>query len=175
MLEKSATAVQTAPSRPPVKTGKTESLSERISRLHDAIARRAFELFERDGCTDGNDVRHWLEAEKEFLRPVPVSVEQSEGEVVVQAEVPGFTANDLEVNVEPRSVTITGKRLSKNEGKEGNTTYVEESSDEIFRSIELPTEINTAKISATLKDGVLNIQLPKVESPKSKSVEQQAA
>ena len=67
MLEKSATAAQTAPSRPPVRSGKAESLAERIERINDAISRRAYELFERDGRANGNDVRNWLEAESEFL------------------------------------------------------------------------------------------------------------
>src|ERR1035437_9784524 len=91
MLEKSATAVQTAPSRPPVKAGKTKSISERIERMYGAISRRAFELFERDGRVDGHDVSHWLEAEKEFLLPVQISMKETGREFVVRAEVPGFT------------------------------------------------------------------------------------
>ncbi len=175
MLEKSSTAVQTAPSRPPVIAGKMESVTERFNRIYEAISRRAFELFERDGRSDGNDVRHWLEAEKEFLHPVHLNLEENDGEIVVHAEVPGFTASDLEVNVEPRRVTISGKRESKNETKEGESVYAEECSDEIFRTIDLHYEVNAAKVSASLKDGVLNIQLPKVESKKSAIVKQQAA
>jgi HSP20 family protein len=175
MLEKSAAAVQTAPSRPPVKAGNTESLAARIDRIYDAISRRAYELFERDGRADGNDVRHWLEAESEFLHPVHVNLEDADGEFVVRAEVPGFTANDLEVNVEPRRVTIAGKRESKKEVKESEALHTEECSDEIFRAIELPSEVITTKVSATLKDGVLEIQIPKAESRKSARSETQAA
>ena len=175
MLEKSAAAVQTAPSRPPVRSGKTESLTERIERINDAISRRAYELFERDGRVNGNDVRHWLEAESEFLHPVHAHLEETEGEFVVRAEVPGFTANDLEVNVEPRRVTITGKRESKSETKDGESLYSEECSNEIFRAIELPSDVVTTKVTATLKDGVLDIQIPKVESKPSAPKETQAA
>ena len=175
MLEKSATAVQTAPSRPTVRAGKPESLSERIQRLNDVISRRAFEFFERDGRVDGNDKRHWLEAEEEFLHPVHVNLKQTDGEFVVRAEVPGFTASDLEVNVEPRRLTIAGKRESKKETKENGAFYSEECSDEIFRAIELPSEVNAAKVSATLKDGVLDIQIPKAESKKSVPVEGKTA
>ena len=171
MLEKSATAVQTAPSRPPVRAGKTESITERIDRLYGAISRRAYELFERDGRVDGNDVRHWLDAEKEFLHPVHVNMKETDGEFVVRAEVPGFTASDLEVNVEPRRVTIAGKRESKKEMREDGTFYAEERSDEIFRTIELPSEVNTTKVSAALRDGVLDIQIPKAESKKSVAME----
>ena len=171
MLEKSAAAVQTATSRPPVRAGKPESLSERIRRLNDAISRRAFALFERDGRADGNDVRHWLEAEKEFLHPVHVDLKETAGEFEVRAEVPGFTASDLEVNVEPRRVTIAGKRESRKETQEDGAFYAEECADEIFRAIELPSEVNSAKVSATLRDGVLDIQIPKAEPKKSVTLE----
>jgi HSP20 family protein len=164
MTEKSAAAVQPAPSRPPVKAVSSESISERIERLYEAISRRAYELFERDGRVHGNDVRHWTEAEREFLQPLAVKIEQTEGEIVLHAEVPGFASSDLEVSVEPRRVTISGKHESRNESKDGEAEYVEQRSDEIFRSLELPSEVNAIKVTATLKDGVLKIVLPKVES-----------
>lgn len=150
-------------------------MSERMERLNDTISRRAYELFERDGRVDGNDVRHWLEAEKECLLPVQTSLKETDAEFVMRAEVPGFTASDLEVNVEPRRVTITGRRESKQETKEGETLTVQGGADEIFRSLELPSEVIATKVSATLKDGVLEIQIPKAESGKSASVETQAA
>jgi HSP20 family protein len=163
MTEKSAAAVQPAPSRPPVKAVSSESISERIESLYEAISRRAYELFERDGRVHGNDVSHWTEAEKEFLQPLTIKMEQTEEEIVLHAEVPGFTSSDLEVSVEPRRVTVSGKHESRNESKEGKLQYVEQRSDEIFRSLELPSEVNANKVSATLKDGVLKIVMPKVE------------
>jgi len=175
MLEKSAAAAQTAASRPLVKASKSESISERIERIYDAISRRAFELYERDGRVDGHDLSHWLEAEKEFLLPVQTSLEETEGEFVVRAEVPGFTASNLEVNVEPRRVTIFGKSESKQETKKGEVLRAEESSSEIFRAIELPSEINATKVSATLKDGLLEIRIPKAQAKKSASSNMQAA
>jgi HSP20 family molecular chaperone IbpA len=175
MLEKSANAVQTASSRPPVKAGQTKSISERIERMYDAISRRAYELFERDGRVDGHDVGHWMEAEKEFLLPVQIGMEEADREFVVRAEVPGFTASELEVNVEPRRVTISGKRESKQETKKGEALRTEESSNEIFRAIELPSEANATKVSAILKDGVLEIKIPKAETKKSVPANTQAA
>ena len=175
MVEQSEAVAPTTTSRPPVKTGKMESVTERINRIYEAIARRAYELFESEGRNDGNDVRHWLEAEKEFLRPMDVHVEETGEEFVVHAEVPGFTATDLEVHVEPRRVTITGKRELKQETKEGEALYAEQSTNEIFRAIELPSEVNATGVSATLKDGVMDIQIPKAETGKPAAVEPQSA
>jgi HSP20 family protein len=175
MPEKSAAAVQTAPSRPPVKAAKIESSLERMEHLYNTISRRAFELFEKEGRVDGQDLSHWLEAEREFLHPVHIRMEETDGEFVVRAEVPGFTANDIEINVELRRVTITGKRESKQENKQGGAVYTEQCSDEIFRTMELPADVNVGKVTATVKDGVLDIHLPKTQTTKSTGVGPQAA
>lgn len=175
MPEKSAAAAQTAPSRPAVKTGKTESLTERTNRLYEAISRRAFELFEQEGRADGHDVDHWIEAEKELLYPVRIKMEETKEDIVVHAEVSGFTASDLEVNVEPRRLTIAGRRESKKQNKETGVLHTEKHSEEVFRSLELPSEVNVSKVSATLKDGILDIQLPKIEPKKDESKEQRVA
>jgi HSP20 family protein len=171
MVEKSAAAVQPATSRPPVKATSSESVSERIHRLYEAISRRAYELFERDGGTHGNDITHWMEAEKEFLQPVTVNMEETDDEIVLRAEVPGFTSSDLEVSAEPRRVTISGKHESRIENKEGEAQYVEQRSDEIFRTLDLPVEVIATKVTASLKDGVLNVVLPKVQPQKASGSE----
>ena len=171
MSEKSATGVQTAPSVPPVKAAKIEGSTERIEHLNDTISRRAFELFEQEGRVEGHHLRHWLEAERELLHPVHMRIEETDGEFVVRAELPGFTASDIEVSVEPRRVIITGKRESNEEVKQGGAVYTEQCSDEIFRTMELPTEVNVMKVTATLKDGVLNIQLPKATAAKAAVVQ----
>jgi HSP20 family protein len=163
MAEKSAAAVQPAPSRPPVKATSSESVSDRIHHLYDAISRRAYELFERDGRTHGNHVSHWMEAEKEFLQPVTVNMQETDAEIVLLAEVPGFTSSDLEVSAEPRRVIISGKHESKSERREGDAQYIEQRSDEIFRTLDLPVEVVPTKVTASLKDGVLNVVLPKVQ------------
>lgn len=175
MFEKSATAVQTAPSQPHVKAAKIESSLERMSHLYDTISRRAFELFEKDGRVDGHHLRHWLEAERELLHTVHVRMEETDEEFLVQAELPGFTASDIEVSVEPRRLIITGKRESKQENKQGGTVYTEQCSDEIFRTMELPVDVNIAKVAATVKDGVLTVHLPKSAATRSIGVEPQAA
>lgn len=161
MPEKSTAAVQTATSRPPVRAARVKNISERIDRLYDTISRRAFELFEKDGRVHGHDISHWLEAEREFLHPVHIRMENTDGGFAVYAELPGFTASDIEVGVEPQRLTITGKRESKQESKKAGAVYMEQCSGEIFRTLELPSEVNPAKVTATLKDGVLEVQLPK--------------
>jgi|SRR5579872_814005 len=167
MSEKSASAVQTANLRPPVNAARIEGSLERLEDLNDAISRRAFELYEQEGRVDGQDLRHWLEAEREILHPVHMKLEDTGAEFLVLAELPGFKANEIEVSVEPRRVIITGKRELKEEDKQGDAIYVEQCADEIFRTMDLPAEVNALKVVAMLKDGVLTVQLPKATATKT--------
>jgi HSP20 family protein len=175
MPEQSATGVQTATSHPPENAASIEGSPERLELLNDAISRRAFELYEKEGRVDGQDLRHWLEAERDILHPVAMKLEDADGEFIVLAELPGFTANDIEVSVEPRRVIITGKRESKEEDKQGDAVYVAQRSDEIFRTLDLPAEVNVLKVTATLKDGVLTVRLPKVAATKVALAESKTA
>jgi len=68
--------------------------------------------------------------------------------------------------VEGTKLTIAGKRETKEERKEKKTVYREHCSDELLRVIELPSSVDAAKAEATLKDGVLELKLPKTAPAK---------
>jgi HSP20 family protein len=138
-----------------------QTLFDRINRLHDEIERRAFGHFERDGRF-GRDLEHWLRAEAEILHPVHVSISESGNAFHVSAEVPGFNVGELEVSLEPHRLTISGRRDSvKQREKKGRLIYSEQCSSELLRIIDLPAEIDAAKTTATLKDGILELEMPK--------------
>lgn len=138
-----------------------QALYNRMNELYDAVARRAFELFEDDGRILGRDLDHWFRAEAELLHPAHVQVREADDGIVVDAEVPGFNANELKLSLEPRRLTISGEKQSDQEQKHGNVLYSERCSTELLRSIELPVEVNTSRATATLKNGVLELTVPK--------------
>lgn len=97
-----------------------------------------------------------------------VDVYEDGDAVFVQAELPGLKLEDITVNVENDVLTLTGER--KSERDEGH--HVRERWHGAFaRSFKLPRTIDVEKISATLKDGVLTVQLPKRESIKPRKIE----
>jgi HSP20 family protein len=100
---------------------------------------------------------------------------ESDNQLTVRAEVPGFSAKDLEINVEPRRLTVSGKRETKEETKKGKAIYSELSAGEILRVVDLPADIDTSNVTATLKDGVLNVKMAKTPAPTSVRVELKAA
>jgi HSP20 family protein len=135
---------------------------ELAQEINNLIACCAYELFESKGFVHGHDREDWLRAESEILLNVPVDVTETENELIVRADVPGFGEKDLEVRVAPRSLCITGKRQEASEQKEGKTVYSERRSKHIFRVLELPSEIDPDRVNATVRDGLLELKLSKV-------------
>jgi HSP20 family molecular chaperone IbpA len=134
-------------------------LEEELSGL---ISRRAYELFESRGFAHGHDREDWLQATSEILLSVPVDVTETEAELTIRADVPGFSEKDLEVRVGPRFVCIAGKREEVSGQKQGKPIYSERRSNQIFRVLELPSEIDPDRVNATVSGGILEIQLLKV-------------
>ena len=150
---------------------KSESLFERAQEIYEAIAQRAFELFDGRGRQHGYALEDWLTAERELVRPLPLEVTETDDGLTVRAEVPGFSEKDLKVSLEPRRLVISGKVEESSEQKSGETLSTSCRSNEIFHTLELPAEVETAKASAALKQGVLELQLPKSTTAESGPVE----
>jgi HSP20 family protein len=164
----SVPAIERQSTQEPLKVVEPQTLHDRMEQLNSAIARRAYELFENDGGTSGRDLVHWLQAESELLHPAHMRILESEDAVTVQTEVPGFSVNDLQVSLEPRRVTISGSRESHGDGKSGKAVYQEQCSSELLRVVDLPAEVNASKATATLRNGVLELNMPKVAQVESK-------
>ena len=148
------------------------ALGDEANERLQAIARRAFELFEGSGHNGGHELEDWLKAESEFLHPVPLEIAEADHALTVKAEVPGFTEKDLKISVEPHRLTITGRRDAQDRKKAGKTLYTETWSDEILRVVDLPREIDPAakSLRATCVEGVLTVTLPEVSRPKAREL-----
>jgi HSP20 family molecular chaperone IbpA len=156
-------------------TALTHSLYDYMNDLYNKIAQRAFSMFEGNGRIHGHDLEDWLKAETEFLTPVPLELSETDTELAVRAEVPGFPEKELEIIVEPGRLFITGKTEKKSEEKKNQTLFSEISSNEIFRTVALPAEIDPEKASAVLKNGVLEISMHKAKPAKKVPVMAKAA
>jgi HSP20 family protein len=166
LAPKPAAAVAPAPTNP----------VDQMQALYNSIARRAFQIFEGKGGIFGRDWDDWFQAEAEVLHPVHIDVVDAGESLKVRAEVPGFTIQDLDVSVEPERLTITGKRETKEEHEQkGKVVYCERCADEILRVIDLPAAVDAAKVTATLKDGVLHLEMPKAAPAKKIKIEPKAA
>jgi HSP20 family protein len=154
---------------------KFENLAERVNKMFESVAKRAYEIFEGKGRSFGRDLDDWFKAEMELLHPVHVQVVESGDTLEVKAEVPGFNENEIEISVEPRRLTITGKRESNREQKKGKTVYAETCSDQILRIVDLPTPVDADKVWARLHNGILQLTMPKAATGKMIEIKPKAA
>jgi HSP20 family protein len=150
-----------------IQTSPTLDFFQECEALSNAIAQRAFGLFQQRG-TDGHDWDDWFRAESELLKSMPIEMSESDEAYTIRAEVPGFEAKDLKIRVEPGSVSIHGKSDQKKVEKKGKEIkYSEVQASELCRCIDLPTSVNSGKASAQLTIGVLELILPKAVPQKT--------
>ena len=153
-----------SPKNIPVNEISLDSLFKEMSEWSDRIAQRAYDLFASSGFVDGHDLDHWFKAERELLKPIAVEVKDSSDEFIVTAEIRGITAKELEIHINGPRLIIEGKSQRKEKkGKEGKTVYSQRQSQQIYHAIELPGPVLTDKANAELRDGVLELRLPKAE------------
>jgi HSP20 family protein len=142
------------------------SIFEEMDRLMRRVEERAFNLFEERGGGDGFALSDWFRAEHELVKTMPIQVEETEKELIVRAEVPGFEAKELTIQAEADSLSVFGKVEKKTESEKGaKEHYSEISSNEVYREISLPSRVNPEKATAHLEKGVLEIHLAKAAPP----------
>lgn len=95
-------------------------------------------------------------------------------EVVVMAELPGFKADDIKISVEQGTLTIRGER--RDDTPEGYTVHRKERNAVRFsRTVGLPARVETDNVQAALKNGVLELRLPKAADERPRTITIKAA
>jgi HSP20 family protein len=92
-------------------------------------------------------------------------------EIVLRAELPGVEKKDLDVSMTEHSVTIRATTHYEEEKEEGQYHRKEMSHGEFQRVVPLPEEIETDKVNAKFKDGVLELKIPKAKPARRKTVD----
>ena len=95
---------------------------------------------------------------------------QNNDNVVAVVELPGMRKEDIDVSLNDGMLTIAGERQSS-AGEGENAERTERFSGKFRRSVTLPTRVDASKVSASYKDGILTVTLPKSEEAKPKKVE----
>jgi HSP20 family protein len=110
------------------------------------------------------------QAMDELWRP-SIDIEENNGNLMVRAEIPGMSKDEIKVSVKEDLLKISGERKQENETKDKTFHRIERSYGKFERFIRLPSEVDADKVKASYKDGVLNVTLPKPESMKPKQVD----
>ena len=165
MKPQPAVAIAPAKQSPILYPKSLPSFWEEVTQLADRLEKRAYEIFEQRGRSDGNDLEDWFKAETELFQPIEIDITEDENDLHIRAEIPGFTADELELNLEPGTLTLMGARKSEKESNKDEVHLIESSSAEIFRKVLLPLSVDPENATATLTNGVLEIVAPKAQEP----------
>ena len=99
-----------------------------------------------------------------------LDVVDRENEILVRAELPGIEKKDLNISITDNLLSIKGESGSETKEEKGDYYRHEISSFSFARSITLPCAVDDAKVTASLKKGILEITLPKMESSKRRNI-----
>jgi len=99
-----------------------------------------------------------------------VNIYGNEDNIIFKVELAGVNKDDINISVHENSITIEGKK-NKDVLKEDEKCFRQErSSGKFIRSFTLPYDVDNEKVSASYKDGILTVNLPRIETSKPKKI-----
>lgn len=98
-----------------------------------------------------------------------LDVAETDKEVTVTADLPGMEEKDIELSLNDNVLSLKGEKKAESEEEGKNYYRKERTYGAFYREVELPAEIDAAKVAATFKNGVLTVTLPKSEKSKEAS------
>jgi len=100
-----------------------------------------------------------------------LDVHDEKDSLLVQVELPGMKKEDIQLSLHDGVLTVSGERKPLHIQKEGETFRSERFFGKFQRSVTLPARVDGNQVKASYKDGILTIDLPKVEEAKPKQIE----
>lgn len=152
-----------------------EKMFEKFADVSREIGRRAHDFFRERGGQFGKDLDDWFKAENEILRPVPVEITESNGNIFVKAAVPGYKPEEINVSVKDDVLMISGDTEESKHSEDANTVLREWNSNRFCRQFTLPSEVIADKVVAKLTNGMLELTLPKASAKEETKVAVTAA
>ena len=122
---------------------------------------RVFDRFFEPEWSDFPAVGEWAPS---------LDVSETKDAVIVKAEIPGIEPNDIQVTLQENFLTIKGEKKQEKEEKDERHHRIERSYGAFTRSVRLPVTVDTAKVDAKFKNGLLTVTLPKTPSAKGTTV-----
>lgn len=108
--------------------------------------------------------------ETDVLWKPSVDVHETEKDVTLDVELPGLNKENIKIDIKDDILTVSGERSHTEETKEKNYTKTERLFGKFERSFYLPKNVNSDKISASYKDGLLILTIPKSEKAIHKEI-----
>jgi HSP20 family protein len=141
----------------PWKKNRKDAALDRIDNPFDLLHRDINDLF--DSFAPGSD---WNQQEA-----VSFELSETDDDIQVKAELPGMDEKDIDVSLDENTLVIRGEHREESEKKKRNVHVSQMSCGSVYRSIQLPAEVDASKANALFKRGVLTLTFPKTERAKA--------
>lgn len=105
------------------------------------------------------------------IATLPIDISEVDGDTIVRASVPGFSAEEIDVTVEDGVLTISAKHEETSDESEDHYYRRERRTGSVSRRISLPRNTSDVEVTAELADGVLTLTIPTPEEQKPKQIE----
>ena len=136
--------------------------------LSQLIARRAYQLYEKRGRSQGMDISDWLQAESEIVGPCRHVIAESPACLIFRVELPGtFSANQIKVSVEPQRVIVSAQREVMADFSSSNGHIRKLVPQRQFHIENLPVAVDPSRSRAILDCERLEIEMHKIEATHS--------
>jgi HSP20 family protein len=113
----------------------------------------------------------WRDMMEPFQGRMPrTDVIDRDEDFLVRAEVPGVDRKDIEVSLADNMLTVKGKVKHEEKEQKGDYYRCEISQGAFSRTVLIPAKVDASKVAASLKDGVLEVTLPKFEASKRRNI-----
>lgn len=134
------------------------------------VARRWSDPFERvfDEFLRDTGLPEWFHGERGFVPAIDVVEEQDR--MVVRADMPGMSKDDIEVTLHDNMLFLKGEKKQEEVSDRDNVHRVERRYGRFERAVALPDYVDADKITASYKDGVLTLSLPKSPGHQPKQI-----
>ncbi len=134
---------------------------ERLSSLRDEV-NRFFEGASSGSTRDAGLFTEWAPA---------LDVLQDRDSVYVKVELPGLKKDEIDISVHEGMLSVSGERKQESEAGEAGSFRSERFFGRFHRSVALPATVDNSRVTASYKDGLLVVTLPKAEEAKPKQIE----
>jgi HSP20 family protein len=99
-----------------------------------------------------------------------VDIREEDKQYLLTADIPGVNRKDIEITLEEGVLTVKGERNTETDVSEAGYRRRERTHGTFMRQFTLPDTVNATSISATAKDGVLEITIPKQDKPEARKI-----
>lgn len=152
---------------------KTDSIRDEVEQLHEAVSRRAYELF-REGGDGSGAIGDWLTAESELVSRPAVELRQRENQFEVLAALAGVEPKDLDVQVAPDGLVIKAEVSHEHTADEGTVHLREFNRRKVWRSLHFPQTIDPTSAKVEYRNGLLRLTAAIAKPQRKKTVVQTA-